>query len=108
MLTYEYSTLCLSWNRTLQQPAGCPGVGWEKADSRSGGYIEGVRMNIYDNLKEFIDQANQLGIPYFCFDHEVVNLKNAYDQFVFSANCAVIADSLALHDLTGCLDSGLL
>lgn len=54
VLTYEYSTLCLSWNRTLQQPAGCPGVGWEKADSRSGGYIEGMRgMNwLLNRLKE--------------------------------------------------------
>jgi hypothetical protein len=28
------SQIRLSWNRTSQQPAGCPGVGWERADSR--------------------------------------------------------------------------
>lgn len=65
-------------------------------------------MNMYGSIKDAIDKADQVGIPYFCFDPEFVNLKIAYDQFVFAANCAVIADAVALFDFTGCLDSGLL
>jgi len=65
-------------------------------------------MNVYDSMKEYIDQAHQAGIPFFCFDPDFVNLKIAHECFVFLADCAVIADTLALVDLTGCLDSELL
>jgi len=60
------------------------------------------------NWEDAVESIKSAGLPYFCFDPEFINLLIVYDQFIFSANCAAIAKTLFVHDLTGCLDSGLL
>lgn len=60
------------------------------------------------NWKDAIELAQKTELPYFCFDPEFVNLAVVYNQFMFAANCAYIAQDLFINDLCGCLDSGLL